>query len=109
MLASASTSSIITSTGTGIRKLVLLLVLINSTGAGTVNATATRAERNIGIVCLPIRFCGLECRPAQLPLVALRLQEVWVQRDITMKALTRCQAYMKVSLRDVGNIIDESD
>ena len=26
-----------------------------------------------------------------------------------MKALTRCQAYMKVYLRDVGNIIDESD
>ena len=32
-----------------------------------------------------------------------------MQRDIAMKALTRCQAYMEVSLRDVGDVTDESD
>ena len=32
-----------------------------------------------------------------------------VQRDIAMKALTRCQAYMKVSLEDMGDITDESN
>ena len=32
-----------------------------------------------------------------------------MQRDIAMKALTRCQAYMNASLRDMGDITDESD
>jgi len=32
-----------------------------------------------------------------------------MQRDIAKKALTRCQAYMEASLRDMGDITDESD